>query len=299
MKNEKFKTKNLKKGEVKKMSRNRKGFTLIELLVVIAIIAILAAMLLPALSKAREKARGAVCMNNLKQIGLAIFMFVADSGSVETNPKNYGSYKEPHFPLPWQSVGSSGSDNYWFWFQALYNLGYVKNEEIFHCPSDRTFNWKPEDLTFNTWRLDHENILHTISYGYNVKGFLGNPGYNELQGPDGYQAIGPSVINNPSEKIMVADSDGDEAYDFVITVAKGGFKTNCSMAGYNQGAHYNRLDDELRPVGNRHNGGANILYCDGHVEWRHQDIVQAYGTADSSPWRVTTMMKVDYTYNVH
>src|SRR3989339_194630 len=64
--------------EGNKMKKIKKGFTLIELLVVIAIIAILAAMLLPALSQAREKARQANCMNNLKQVGLALFMYCMD-----------------------------------------------------------------------------------------------------------------------------------------------------------------------------------------------------------------------------
>ena len=97
--------KEIKSKEVRKMKKRvfkrppcfvaEKGFTLIELLVVVAIIAILAAMLLPALSKAREKARQSVCMNNLKQMHLAAMLYENDWGFLMPRDAHCGSWGWP------------------------------------------------------------------------------------------------------------------------------------------------------------------------------------------------------------
>ena len=106
----------------------RKGFTLIELLVVIAIIAILAAMLLPALSQAREKARCASCMSNLKQIGLATFLYLNDY--------------EDWFPIS----GISGATGLYTIPYQYKLLGYLPNYNIWQCPSAKGLYRDPDRI---------------------------------------------------------------------------------------------------------------------------------------------------------
>ncbi len=98
-------------------------FTLIELLVVIAIIAILAAMLLPALSAARERARSASCINNLKQASYALTFYADD---------HKGAYPVVHIGTFASHTETGGQ-----WFQPLFDYGYQL--EYLHCPSDTGF----------------------------------------------------------------------------------------------------------------------------------------------------------------
>ena len=105
--------------------KRQKGFTLIELLVVVAIIAILAGMLLPVLSKAREKARRSNCQGNLKQIGLALIMYAGDYNG------NLPAAGNTTYAMP--AATNSGDD---IVAMGLLNSGgYIKDGKVYACPS--------------------------------------------------------------------------------------------------------------------------------------------------------------------
>ncbi len=110
--------------------RQRDGFTLIELLVVIAIIAILAAILFPVFAKAREKARQASCLSNIKQMAIASMGYVQDYD--ECYPLGYRGSSGEYDPVRNTTVASGA----WLaWFTQIYP--YVKNVQVYTCPSNR------------------------------------------------------------------------------------------------------------------------------------------------------------------
>jgi prepilin-type N-terminal cleavage/methylation domain-containing protein/prepilin-type processing-associated H-X9-DG protein len=113
--------------ECNEIMKTRNAFTLIELLVVIAIIAILAAILFPVFAQAREKARGTSCLSNVKQIGTGVMMYAQDYD--EYLPRN--SHPDPPRILEGAHFVDCSTPR---WMDVIYP--YVKNEQIFNCPSD-------------------------------------------------------------------------------------------------------------------------------------------------------------------
>ena len=217
----------------------RKSFTLIELLVVIAIIAILAAMLLPALSKAREKARAISCTSNLKQIGLTAHIYVNDY-----------QYLNPPF------LGGVTA-NRGMWGQVFYDNNYLTDLKMYSCPSSTT------DIRKEVAANGYDGWYRT--YGRTCWGFMNNGDSilsvgqkenNTLDGNLDKTAYG-SVSNNgltksygPSQSILFCDTinTGDTSRRSIHLAA-----VRCS-AVYAYSVH------------TIHGGNANACMNDGHVE---------------------------------
>ena len=213
----------------------QRGFTLIELLVVIAIIAILAAILFPVFAQAREKARQATCASNLKQIGIAILTYVQD-------------YDEVYPPVDYDAEGVRFT---WYRYVEPYVRAGItsdsKNQRksIFICPN---IDVSPPDAAWVAANGSAANRA-MMGYGPNVAVM---PRGRGIVPPAAPPVVPMATIGSPASLVLLAPNLG------TIPDVNGRDDRYAGASIHEQGYMQARQ---------RHSGGANFGFADGHVKW--------------------------------
>ena len=245
------------------LRKGNSGFTLIELLVVIAVIAILASILLPALSGAKSKAKEAACMGNVRQIGLGLTMFVGDN---------------EHYPVYNFDPSVSDENNYWADALASYT-GAAWTNKLYKCPDYKGLTIKGND----------DGTL-IGSYGYNANGTKWTPSKHGLGGmlakvlfqgnlddlSGGVLRIKESAVRAPSDMIALGDAHlvwssanyskflyGDE---YAVEHFSGMGLLDINSRNNLQRPSYEGSEGIIDATTRRHRNKYNVSFCDGHVE---------------------------------
>jgi len=217
----------------------KRKFTLIELLVVIAIIAILASMLLPALSRARNVAKGISCANNLKQLGLGFAQYTGDYDAI-LPPIDYASGGYPHWTMALMG-GNPYSTSTWG-SGSKFTIGTYTQVSLYRCPS-MTGEYSLNGEGDANWWINYPH--YAASWGM-------------LKRPSGTGYVGVVKINrisNTSSRLLLMDSWAANS-DSTPDITKGQYRWTKGVGTWSSSYGV--------PAG-RHDRNCNILYLDGSV----------------------------------
>ncbi len=237
------------------------AFTLIELLVVIAIIGVLAALLLPTLSRAKSAAQSAQCRSNVRQLGLGFQLYVGDRNAY---PLVVGTVKQ-------------GIRNYSFWFDDL--APYLHSswpDPVYRCPA---------------YHLRSSTEAEITVAGY-PDGPFGSYGYNGGNGAVlGRWSLGKTIFSlnerETKDSFVTVPSDMIEAGDANMVPWMGIFVAGDCELGYQLSMFPQSLplrDECLKQLNRRHRGNHYLVFCDGHVEPIHQSHLGENNPAIRQRW---------------
>jgi prepilin-type N-terminal cleavage/methylation domain-containing protein/prepilin-type processing-associated H-X9-DG protein len=244
-------------------SGKRNGFTLIELLVVIAIIAILVAMLLPALSKSKSHTQSIACMNNLRQLSICWHLYASDCNDL-MSPNNNIAGGTPG--TSWcQGTGILETNTTVIESGLLFR--YNRSTALYRCPSDVSTVVSLSGTPLSQLRNRSYNLSQSVNGDPTVWLATHIPNFNrvsEIKGP------------NPSQCLVFIDENEDTMLD-----------THFGMPT----ANYGNTNQWWDMPSNRHRQGANLSFADSHVEYWRWTVPK---NAQSNPMPVTTADRRDY-----